>query len=143
MSGSNDQTEPLEATAGAETRPGGNELLTIATEITERAVIVTVAGEVDLVTVERLRCAVIDALHAPVGHPVIVDLTRVTFLDCHGLTALVAAKEEASRQDEPLRLVGTRHAVLRPIELSGLLKALPLYDRLADALNGRIRPPWI
>jgi anti-sigma B factor antagonist len=51
--------------------------------------LVTVAGEVDIATVPRLRERL--AALAASGRPLIVDLDRVTFIDAAGLGVLAGA----------------------------------------------------
>jgi anti-sigma B factor antagonist len=102
-----------------------------------QALVVTVAGEIDRSTVERVRAAVdagLDQLHA--GVVLIVDLTNVTFLESAGLQALVDVTETAQERGAPLRIVvGHSRAVLRTIQLTGLTEVLPLFDTVEHALQ--------
>jgi anti-sigma B factor antagonist len=71
---------------------------------------------------------------------VVVDLTNVTYLGSHGLTALVTAAVEAQHQDEPLRIVvDHQRQVIQPLQLTGLDKVLALYESVEDAISGRTR----
>jgi anti-sigma B factor antagonist len=116
--------------------PTIEQLLTVSTDITDRAVIVRVVGEVDEMTVERLRSAVLQGLREPVGHPVIVDMTGVTFFGSRGMRVLVEATTESDRQDEPLRIVvGHQRPVLRPLQIAGLDLVLALYETVDSALS--------
>lgn len=102
-----------------------------------QALVVTVAGEVDVLTVQRLRAAVtagFDQLRD--GEILILDLTNVTFLGSPGLQALVEATRTARRRREPLRIVvDNTRPVVRPIHLTGLDGILTLYDTVEQALQ--------
>jgi anti-sigma B factor antagonist len=105
------------------------------------AVVVTVTGEVDMLTAPRLREAVRAALDDPRAGEVVIDLTAVTFLGSSGLAALVHARQDAARRGEPLRVV-VDHArpVIQPIKVTGLDGVLALYHRLDEALPPASEP---
>jgi anti-sigma B factor antagonist len=105
------------------------------------AVVVTVTGEVDMLTAPRLREAVRAALDDPHAREVVIDLTPVTFLSSSGLAALVQAKHDAARRGEPVRVV-VDHArpVISPIKAAGLDGVLALYRRLDEALPPASEP---
>jgi anti-sigma B factor antagonist len=75
--------------------------------------IVTVRGEIDLVTAPLLSDALIG-----LGSRLIIDLRAVTFMDSSGLAVLIQHKSEM--EDGELRIVADGPAVLRLFELSGL-----------------------
>lgn len=115
--------------------PLAEEILTVSSETTDSAVILTAIGEIDILTVDRLRSAVSEALRAPVGHPVVVDLTRVSYIGSCGTKRLVEAAAEAKRQEEPLRIVvGHQGHVVRPLQITGLDQVFALYETLRAAL---------
>lgn len=58
-------------------------------------VVVAVAGEVDLATAPVLQTALADALATYTPAVIDVDLSACTFLDCSGITVLVAAHAAA------------------------------------------------
>jgi anti-sigma B factor antagonist len=117
-----------------------DQALTVSKDLTDRAVIVTASGEVDMLNVDQLRSVVVQALREGPGRPVVVDLTNVTYLGSHGLTALVTAAVEAQHQDEPLRIVvDHQRQVIQPLQLTGLDKVLALYESVEDAISGRTR----
>jgi anti-anti-sigma factor len=69
------------------------EVLKTSTETVDGVAVVSVEGEVDLVTSEQLRGALLDALEE--SGRVTVDLTGLTFIDSSGLSALVDAHRRA------------------------------------------------
>jgi len=118
------------------------DFLTVSREVTDRAVIITVTSEVDMLSVDRLQSEIVEGPREPVGPPVIVDLTRVTFLGSNGLNVLVEADREAQHHDEPLRIVvGHQHPVMPPLQVSGLDRMLELYVAVQDAIAAETRLP--
>ena len=118
-----------------EDEPSAEQLLRIGVRSDAAAIVVVVAGEVDLLTVDRLRGAVDAALVYAAARPVVVDLTAVTYLGSHGLAALAGAASMAQGRREPLRLVVDHaRAVIRPLQLGGLDEVLALYHSVEQAL---------
>jgi anti-sigma B factor antagonist len=82
---------------------------------------VTVHGEVDSTTAPGLRDCLLEALSRPGATSVEVDLSRVTFLDSAGLSALAVAHRAAGATGRELRIrCGTARAVVRPLQITGL-----------------------
>ena len=102
-----------------------------------KALVVTVAGEIDLLTVKRL-CFAVSAGFDQLGDDeiLIVDLTGVTFLGSPGLQALVDVTNAARRRREPLRIVVDQNRpVIRPIQITGLNSVLALFDTVEHAMQ--------
>lgn len=118
-----------------EDEPGDESLLGLDTREVPGALILTVTGEIDLLTTPRLRAAVSKCLDRA-EELLVVDLTQVSFLGSHGLAALVGAQESANgRNKAPLRLVvDSNRPVVRPIQVTGLDEVLALYHSVDEAL---------
>jgi anti-sigma B factor antagonist len=71
----------------------GTEMLKTRVEAVDGVAVVSVEGEVDLVSSEQLRRALLDALQE--SPQVTIDLTGLTFIDSSGLSALVDAHRRA------------------------------------------------
>jgi anti-anti-sigma factor len=114
------------------------------------AAVVTVTGELDLLTARELMKSVDETLRWPDLTGVVVDLTAVSFLGSSGLGTLaeLATRTTApagsggyrSQPPEPippLRLVAPpdNTAVLRPWETMNLQQILPLHPDLDSALQ--------
>ncbi len=101
------------------------------------AVVVSVAGEIDMLTAPALADALNTAFDdTQPGAPVVLDLSRVSFLDSHGLTVLVqaASAPTASTAGRLRVVVGDARAAIRPLQITGLDKLLPLHRTVDDAL---------
>jgi anti-sigma B factor antagonist len=98
------------------------------------AVVLTVCGELDIVTGEQLDRR-LSGLSAAGHSRVLVDATGLTFCDAYGVRALTRARVRARAQGGWLRLVGVRPRVRRTLALLALTELLPVYDTLAEALG--------
>lgn len=115
--------------------PAAEQLLHVEVRREPAAIVVFADGDVDVLTVGRLRTVVDTALNDAAGRPVVVDLTAVTFLGSHGLAALAEAASKAERRQEPLRVVvDEARAVIRPLQITGLDEVLALYYSVEEAL---------
>jgi anti-sigma B factor antagonist len=136
---------------GATDEPGtpADDMTLTATRVGSAAV-VTVTGELDLLTARELMKTVDETLTWPDLSGVVVDLTAVSFLGSSGLgtladlatrtTAPAGTRGYRSEPPEPLpplRLVSPpdNSAVLRPWETMNLQQILPLHADLASALD--------
>jgi anti-sigma B factor antagonist len=95
-------------------------------------VIVSVAGEIDIATVARLRER-LSAL-ADGDLPVVADLDQVSFIDATGLGALAGAARQAAAHGVSLHVVCARPQTRRLFRVTGLDRQVPLARDLAEAL---------
>jgi anti-sigma B factor antagonist len=108
----------------------------VSVESAGEAAVVAVTGEIDALTVGRLREA-LDAGLAKASSPkVVLDLSGVSFLASSGLAALVEGATDLSKRGGWLRVVaGSQRAVVRALEVTGLDGMLPNYPSVPDALG--------
>jgi anti-sigma B factor antagonist len=92
--------------------------LTIRVRREPGCAIVTVAGEIDIATVARLRQR-LNAL-ADSARPVVADLDQVSFMDASGLGAIVGAARRAAAHGTSLQVVCNRRQTRRLFHLAGL-----------------------
>ena len=99
-----------------------------------------VVGELDIATAPELREAVATALPgaAADGLPLVLDLTRCTFLDSSGSRAVGMAAREGADAGVRVALVSPRSvtAVRRVVEHVGLAAVMAVHDDLDTALAG-------
>ena len=94
---------------------------------------VRVAGEVDLGTAARLRTILADE-QAAKPSTLVIDLDQVSFFTSLGLTALALAQRDAQERNIDLRVVATTRATLRPMQITGMIDDLAVYDSYAEAV---------
>jgi anti-anti-sigma factor len=81
-------------------------------------VVVTVSGEIDIATVDRIRSAVAESLREPLPASLTIDLSGVTFCDCCGIEALEWAHGRALRAQARFSLVGASTRLRRTFALA-------------------------
>lgn len=109
------------------------EVLTVLVRHRPRYVLVTVAGEIDLSTVPRLRGQLADLAND--GDHVVVDLERVRFIDAAGLGVLARAATEADAHGGSLRVVTSRPRIRRLFSICGLDRHVRLAWTAAEAAS--------
>ena len=95
-------------------------------------VIVTIAGELDMVTAPRAGVVLKDAVSR--GLPVVVDMTGLRFFSSAGLTLLVQLNDQRRDHDVDIRLVGDQRVLILPLELTGLRDLFPIDTSLDAAI---------
>src|SRR4051794_24069228 len=96
-------------------------------------IVLAVAGEVDVASVDALREALAHADDDP-PRDVWIDLTGVDFIDSTGLTVLVLAHR---RLDDPVRrlaLICPAGPVRRVLAIAGIDRVVPVHATRDDAL---------
>ncbi|WP_028808107.1 STAS domain-containing protein [Streptomyces canus] len=111
----------------------GHGTLSVVRTDTDGITVLGLDGEIDHQSVGGLTHALARA-DAAVGQRVVIDLSRVTFMDSSGVNALIAAFQAAGAAGGWLRLVVVRGAVLRTLQLVGLDSVIPFHETLEDAL---------
>ncbi|MFL6142917.1 MAG: STAS domain-containing protein [Labedaea sp.] len=101
--------------------------------VSDGVVVLGVTGEVDLLTAsvlgERLREQLDSA-----SRVLVLDLSSVSFLGSAGLAEIVSASQAGTDRGARVLLVATGRAVLRPLEVTGLLSLFTVYDTVESAL---------
>jgi anti-sigma B factor antagonist len=111
----------------------GTEPITTSVERLDGVTVLTVVGEIDLVTAPSFEKAINDAL-ADDPRNLVIDLSEVSFLASAGLQLLVAANERVNASTG-FAVVAEGPATSRPIELTDLDKIFDLYPSLDEALE--------
>lgn len=107
----------------------------ITSAVVNTARVITATDEIDNSNAQLVQEAVDTALGQ--ADPVVVDLTRVTFIGSAGLSILVGATNKAREQGRTLPIVvGDNRSVIRRIQSTGLESVFVLYQSLADVLAG-------
>ena len=109
------------------------EALTIGVRREQGYAVVTVAGEVDIATVTRLRESVFEL--AASGRPLIVDLDQVNFIDSAGLAALAGTARRAAEHEASLQAICVRSRIRSLFRMTGLDGPVPLARTLDEALQ--------
>lgn len=96
------------------------------------AVLVRLAGELDIATAPRAEEELQQAEEGAGSGTVVIDLAGLTFMDSTGLRMLVAADARAHDRGRRLAIVRGPEAVQRVIQLTGLDAKLLLVDDASE-----------
>ncbi|QBI19325.1 anti-sigma factor antagonist [Egibacter rhizosphaerae] len=96
--------------------------------------VLEVGGEVDVYTAPKLREQLVE-LVSDGHHDIIVDMTKVEFLDSTGLGVLVGGLKRVRSHDGSLALVCDQERILKIFRITGLTKVFPIHDSLSEALQ--------
>jgi anti-sigma B factor antagonist len=120
-----------DATIGGSLRPRGPVQLALATRRDVHETVVSVAGELDILTVPKLATALEDIIRRHHGD-VVIDLTHTGFIDSIGLHALLIVQRRLSERSRHLSVICEEGPVRSAIELTRLAEALGLVSSFAE-----------
>ena len=121
----------------SDSSPAGDaeaEDLRVTVETRDPAVILEVAGEVDMVTATQLEQSIGSVLESR-PPTLVVDLSKVEFLASAGMNVLLSTREVAGEATR-FRVVATGNATLRPLRIAGLTEYIAVFESLDAALIG-------
>lgn len=106
--------------------------LSLATRPGRDCVVVRASGELDLATDEHLRRILQQALDA--GVPIVLlDLTRVRFLDSTALGAIVWLRDELQKRGGHVRVAVSQPFIVKILELTSVDRLVRVYDTVEAA----------
>jgi anti-sigma B factor antagonist len=113
--------------------PDAGDLGVWVQDLPDDALVVRVAGEVDMATAKRLRDELTCACARADGQRVVLDLAAVRFLGSAGLRALAEIHQLCRRCELEFVVVNAPRSALRAIQLSGLDRVLSVEPAAPDA----------
>ena len=96
------------------------------------AVVLHLAGELDLYNADEIRSA-LDAALAQDPSRIVIEMSEVEFVDSTALGVLIEARSKLGRST--LLLAAPQLETRRTLQVSGLDRHLPVHDSVADALG--------
>ena len=85
----------------------------------ERHAVCVVEGEIDVASADEFQLRALDSMNGH-GPTLTLDLSRVTFMDCAGLSVLVYLRTEATARGGHVTLTGLSETISRLLRLSRL-----------------------
>ncbi len=104
------------------------------TEALPKGMLLAVEGQVDMHTSPELRGKLRETLERKAS-PIVVDLTKVGFIDSSGLATLIEALQAVGKYGGRLRLFGLSPAVKNLFKLSNLISIFDIRDTREDAVR--------
>lgn len=107
--------------------------LALSSEQRGSSVVVTVAGDLDIVTSPALDDCLTQARAG--ASRVVLDLSAVDFMDTSALAVIVGHWKKLEAAGGALALAGARYRYTKTLWITGLADRLSLYDNVEDALS--------
>jgi len=120
--------------------PRGDQLAISTAAADGRTVVVALHGHLDLRTVQQARDVLVGHAAARVRR-IVVDLSRLQFMDVPGARALLEAQGELIGQGGSMALACPQRPVGRVLELTGTDQYIPVYRTITGAVRGRVPLP--
>jgi anti-sigma B factor antagonist len=108
--------------------------MNVSVETLPKGVLLAVEGQVDMHTSPELRARLREALERK-ANPIVVDLTKVGFIDSSGLATLIEALQAVGKFGARLRLCGLAPAVKNLFKLSNLISIFDIRETREDAVK--------
>ena len=112
---------------------GGRESAVTGVDRRDDAVVLTLAGELDLYNADEVRGALLEAC-ADEPQVLVVDLEAVRFIDSTALGVLIEARSRMTDRSG-FRLAAPGLETRRALEVSGLDRHFLIHDTVAEALE--------
>ncbi|HEV2888258.1 MAG TPA: STAS domain-containing protein [Jatrophihabitans sp.] len=108
--------------------------LSLTASSTGAHTVLEVHGEVDVHSASQLADRLVQIIDSG-QQSVVVDLSRLSFIDSTGLGALVAARNRAQQTGAALRLVCTSERMLKLFRITGLDAVFEIYATVPEAIS--------
>jgi len=108
--------------------------MNVTTEALPKGTLLAVEGQVDMHTSPELRTKLRETLERK-SSPIVVDLTKVLFIDSSGLATLIEALQAVGKFGGRLRLCGLSPAVKNLFKLSNLISIFDIRDTREEAVR--------
>ena len=107
----------------------------ISTRKAGSAVVVDVVGDIDLYNSPEVRKTLLDVLRTQRAPKVLINLTKVKYIDSSGVASLVEGLKISRELQSRLILFGLSAAAREVLELSRLIKVFEVYGNEEEALK--------
>lgn len=101
----------------------------------DRILVLRLSGELDLEAADKFRRLAEDALSQGRVRNVCLNLSGVSFIDSSGLGAILGRYKRVSQMRGRMTLVGASGPVRNILELSGVLKIIPMCETEEQAFG--------
>lgn len=126
-------SEPDDSILGRELRPRGPVQFSLSTRRLSDpdATLVTVSGELDLLTAPRLATRLDEVIRRDRGH-LVVDLTATKFIDSLGVHTLLTVQRRLARDRRELTLICPEGPVRQSLQMSRPAGSPSIFSSLAE-----------
>ncbi|MGI5892046.1 MAG: STAS domain-containing protein [Bacillota bacterium] len=104
-------------------------------ELIKDGLFVRLEGEFDLLVADKLRDEINKALKKSAARHLILDFSKLTFIDSSGLGVILGRYRQLAPMGGKVTIIGSNSQVYKILELSGLTRVItveePIKDRIA------------
>jgi anti-anti-sigma factor len=108
------------------------EAVQLATEQRDGAAVVTISGDLDIMTSPQLDECLMESRGD--NRAIILDLSAVEFMDTSALAVIVRHWKKLEAAGRPLILAGARYRYTKTLWITGLAERLTLFDSVEESL---------
>jgi stage II sporulation protein AA (anti-sigma F factor antagonist) len=101
----------------------------------KNTLIVRVGGDFDLVSANEFREKIDKSLEETMCRNMLLDLSRATFIDSSGLGVILGRYRKVKANNGQMIIYGTKPAVNRVFEISGITSLVPVCSTEEEAWN--------
>lgn len=112
----------------------GAPLLRLGVRLVNRTVVITAVGDIDIATAPTLRAELLRQVDADVD-TVILDLSKVAFMDSSGLGVVIAAVNRTTSRGIRFSVVCPAGKLRRIFEITGVATRVAMSDSLDMAMG--------
>jgi stage II sporulation protein AA (anti-sigma F factor antagonist) len=97
--------------------------------------IASINGELDHHTIEYVREKIDSEIMKSTTKNLIFDFSNVNFMDSSGIGVIMGRYKNITKVNGKAALINVNAHVKRILEMSGVLKIVPIYDNIENAIN--------
>lgn len=97
--------------------------------------LINIQGELDHHSAEYLRRKIDGEMMKSSTKYIILDLSGVSFMDSSGIGVIIGRYKNITKLNGKLAVINAGTHIRKIFEMSGLLRLIPLYDNIDDAME--------
>ncbi|MDQ2086134.1 anti-sigma F factor antagonist [Herbivorax sp. ANBcel31] len=101
----------------------------------ETTLIACLSGELDHHSAEYVRQKIDNELMKSSNRNMIFDFSQVSFMDSSGIGVIIGRYKNIQKLNGEMAIINVNNRVKRIFEMSGLLKIIPAYDNMEEAIK--------
>ncbi|CAM3808029.1 hypothetical protein GCM10009799_06850 [Nocardiopsis rhodophaea] len=123
--------------------PGANSMpaLTITTRNHDDGLVIALDGEIDMATEDQFHQAVLDAVDPQAHGRVVLDCSRLGFIDSSGLRVLIQSHKIAREHDTSVFIAAPTDRVARLLHVTRINTRIPVFPTVDAALAAPLESP--
>lgn len=97
--------------------------------------VAAIIGELDHHSADHIRQKLDAEMIKSTTRNVVLDFSKVTFMDSSGIGVIMGRYKNIQKLNGKMAVIGVNGQIKRIFEMSGLLRLMPAYDNIDEAVN--------